>query len=120
MNDAMKSALQNFRACAEDAPAGTYLDAKQLADIIGSACDNLIKNVRAMGLQADNCDLIFTVEATIYDYVKRSNPNAGLFPAAEGFGSAMDTPARDRVIANAERDRDCLAGLQQPALPAGI
>ena len=118
MNDAMKIALSNFRACAENAPSGTYLDAKQLAGGIGETCDNLIKEVRAIGLKADNCDLIFAVEAAIYDYVKRSNPGAGLFPTAEGFGWAMDTEARERVIANAERDRDCLANLQSPVATA--
>ncbi|EPV8686698.1 hypothetical protein ACWAUP_000350 [Pseudomonas aeruginosa] len=118
MNDALKIALSNFRACAESAPSGTYLDAKQLARVIGEACDNLIKDVRAIGLKADNCDLIFAVEAAIYDYVKRSNPGAGLFPTAEGFGSSMGTEARDRVIANAERDRDSLAKLQRPVAVA--
>lgn len=106
MNDAMKAALSNFRACAEDAPSGTYTEVKQLAGVIGKACDNLIKDVRAIGLRADTCDLIFVVEAVIYDYVKRSNPDEGLFPAAEGFGLSMNTEARERVIANAERDRD--------------
>ncbi len=111
MNESIKTALSHFRTCVEDAPTGTYLDAKQLAGVIGEACDSLIKEVRRIGLKADNCDLIFAVEAALYDYVKRSNPDAGLFPIAEGFGAAMDTEARERVIANAERNRDCINSL---------
>jgi len=114
MNNALKAALRDFHACTEYAPAGTYMQARQLAENIGNACDNLIRDVRAMDLQADNCDLIFAVEAVIYDYVKRSNPGESLFPTAEGFGSAMDTEARDRVIVSAERDRDFLASIATP------
>ena len=113
MNNAMKAALQDFRACAENAPSVTYMEAKQLSEVIGNTCDDLIKEVRAMGLRADNCDLIFAVEAAIYDYVKRSNPDSGLFPTAEGFGASMDTEARARVNENAERDRDFLLNIQK-------
>lgn len=108
----MENALSNFKACASDAPEGTYEEAKKLNEIIGSACDQLMRDIRAMGLRADNCDLVYGLEAAMYDYVKRSNPDNVMFPVSEGFGSAMDTPARERVIANAKRDRDFLARLQ--------
>lgn len=117
MSTELKKTLEHFKRCADEAPQGTYEDAKRLNEVIGNTCDNLIKEIRALGLKADTCDLIFAVEATIYDYVKRSNPAAPLFPVAEGFGSAMDGPARDRVIAQAERDRDILAALGHS--PAG-
>lgn len=98
----MENALRNFKSCADEAPKGTYEDAKRLNAVIGDTCDNLIKDIKALGLKANCCDLIFAVEATIYDYVKRSNPDAPLFPVAEGFGASMDTPARERVITQAE------------------
>lgn len=104
-------ALSNFRACVEDAPAGTYEDAKALGKTIDATCATLIQDIRSLGLKADTCDLIFAVEAAIYNYVATSNPESGLFPTAEGFGSAMSTLARERVIASAERDRDSLASV---------
>lgn len=106
MNNEIKAALNNFRACIDEAPEGTYEDAKALGVVIGETCDKLIKHVRALGLKADGCDLIFAVEAAIYDYVKRSNPEAGLFPTAEGFGYSMGTEARERVISSAESSRE--------------
>jgi len=111
MNREMEAALRNFKQCADEAPKGTYEDAKQLNNVVGNACDQLMKDIRALGLKADACDLIFEVEAAIYDYVKRSNPESSLFPVAEGFGSAMAGPARDRVLAQTVSNRDFLRGI---------
>lgn len=108
MNRDLKSDLSHFKRCAEEAPEGTYEDAKHLNEVIGGACDNLIREIRALGLKADNSDLIFAVEAAIYNYVKQSNPEAPLFPVAEGFGISMDGPDRDRIITQAEDDREFL------------
>lgn len=104
----IKTALERFKRCAEDAPEGMHTEAKELNSVIGEACDNLIKELRALGLKADTCDLIYEVEAKIYDYVKQSNPDATMFAVAEGFGAAMDGPAADRVRTQAVRDRDFL------------
>lgn len=89
MNREQLAALSNFKRCAETAPEGTHDEAKRLNEVIGETCDQLIRNIKALGLQADPCDLIFAVEASIYNYVKRSNPDATLFPVSEGFGSAV-------------------------------
>ena len=70
-----------------------------------------MREVRGLGLKADTCDLIFEVEAAIYDYLRRSNPEAAVFPTAEGFGSSMDGPARERVLEQAARDRAFLDSL---------
>lgn len=102
------TALENFKRCADDAPEGMHAQAKALDAVIGEACINLMKDVRALGLKANNCDLIYEVEAAMYDYVKRSNPDATLFPLAEGFGAAMAGEARERVLVQATRDRDYL------------
>lgn len=106
-------AFENFRRCVDDAPAGSYDAAKELAAVIGDACDNLMKEVRALGLKADACDLIYHVEATIYEYVKRSNPQSTIFPVSEGFGSAMSGPARDRVIAQAKSNVEFLQSFNE-------
>lgn len=105
--------FENFRQCVSDSPEGTYEAAKELSSVIGDACDNLMKEIRMLGLKADNCDLIYHVEATIYDYVKRSNPESTLFPVSEGFGKSMDGPARERVIAQAEFNRGWVAQLKK-------
>lgn len=110
MSHQLKTALTNFKSCADLAPEGAYEEAKRLNLVIGEACNQLIQSIRALGLKADNCDLIFEVEAAIYDYVKRSNPESTLFPVSEGFGEAMDGPARSRVIEQAKNDVAFLRG----------
>lgn len=112
----MSKQLDNFKRCCDEAPEGTYEDAKWLNECIGDTCDNLMNDLRNLGLKADACDLIYKVEATIYDYVKRSNPDNSMFAVAEGFGEAMDGPARERVIAQAKRDRDCLKACKKQGL----
>ncbi len=94
MNTSLGNALNNFKQCADEAPEGTFEDAKRIKSIIGDACDTLMHEVRALGLKADACDLIFEVEASMYDYIRRSNPDATVFPTAEGFGSALNGPSR--------------------------
>jgi hypothetical protein len=113
----IKDALNDFRACVRNAPEGCYDDAKRLYAVIGTTCDTLMQDVRGMGLKADNCDLIFAVEAAVYNYVRQSNPNATVFPSAEGFGAALDGPARDRVLAQLARDRDFLRDAQSSRNP---
>lgn len=111
MDRRIESALNNFKSCAENAPEGTYEEAKKLNDVIGNAVDDLMGAIKDLGLKADNCDRAFELEAAIYDYVKRSNPESTIFPVSEGFGSSMDTPARERVIAQAESNRDFLRSI---------
>lgn len=107
---AIKQALENFKRCAEDAPEGTYEDAKRLNEVIGDAMDGLMREIRAMGLKADACDRAFELEAMVYDYVRQSNPDSALFHTAEGFGSTMAGDARERVLAQARQNRDFLRG----------
>lgn len=104
LNAMNKAAFENFCQCVDNAPVGTYLDAKELRTTIGDTADTLMKDVRELGLQANNCDLIYAVEVAIYDYVKQSNPDSNLFALAEGFGSSMNSPARERVLAQTARD----------------
>lgn len=93
----MNNDYQMFRTCAEEAPDGAYQQAKDIAALLGDTCDQFMRDLRALGLKANNCDLIYAVESGLYDYVKKSNPDATVFPTAEGFGAAMDSPAHARV-----------------------
>jgi hypothetical protein len=102
------TAFDNFREGCEAAPEGTYVEAKQLRDVIGDAADSLIREVRAMGLKTDNCDGIYKVEEAIYEWIRNANPDASTFATCEGLGYAMGTPAADRVLARLTADRDFL------------
>lgn len=108
MSDTLHTDLENFKRCAQEAPAGCYDEAKRLNEVIGDTVESLMRELRGMGLKANNCDLAFGLEAAIYGYVKQSNPAATVFPVAEGFGAGLAGPARDRVLAQAQRDRDFL------------
>ncbi|MBO9878478.1 hypothetical protein [Xanthomonas sp. D-99] len=105
---ALNAALESFERCADEAPRGTYEHAKQLATLIGETAQSLISGLREIGLDANNCDGIREVEAVIYGYIKDSNPDATVFPTAEGFGAALEGPARDRVLVQAVQNRDFL------------
>ncbi len=93
--------FDNFEACADNAPAGTYEKQKDLRRLIGGIVDALISGLPAHGLRGDNCDRARDLEIEIYRYLVESNPDEGLFYTAEGFGSAMEGPARERVISQA-------------------
>lgn len=106
---AANTALSNLEACCENAPEGTYEDAKELRSILGETCDTFMARLRELGLKTPNCDQIREVEAVLYNYVREANPER--YASAEGFGTSMDGPARERVIAAASRDRDFLLGI---------
>jgi hypothetical protein len=98
---ALNHAWTAFEQCAEDAPEGAYEQAKAIAQVVGLCANHLIKELREIGLGANNGDGLREVEAVIYGYIKNSNPDACVFPTAEGFGEAMGGVARERVLAQA-------------------
>ena len=108
MNSVNHKALENFKRCVDEAPEGCYEEAKRLNEMMGDTCSTLMADLRSLGLKADACDLIYEVEVAIYQYVRRSNPDATLFATAEGFGSGLNGPARERVLAQAAANRDAL------------
>ena len=112
MNREAIDELMNFKACAENAPEGAYEDCKQLERLIGDHMDLLMAELREIGLLAANDDRILALEATVYQYVKSSNPEAWFIHTAEGFGWAMHTEARERVIAQAAASVAFLKSLQ--------
>lgn len=111
MNRSLVTALLNFKQCAEEAPEGCYDQAKALNEVIGNACDDLMRELRALGLKASAADFAFELEGAMYDYARKSNPDATVFPTAEGFGAGLNGPARERVLAKAASNRDFLRSL---------
>lgn len=109
MTPELKTALSNFKRCAEEAPPGTYGRAKQLDAIIGGALEHFMRQLREAGYVADCCDHAFALEAAMYEYTKRSNPRATVFFVSEGFGASMDGPERERVIEQAKDEVDLIA-----------
>jgi hypothetical protein len=112
VTQAKKASLEHFLSCVEDAPEGTFEEAKQASLLIRACVDDLVHGLRAMGMHAGGGDSIFELEALIYDFAKRSNPSATVFSSAEGFGVAMAGPARERVLAQAQSERDALVALR--------
>ena len=98
---ALNEQLGNLEACAENAPDGAYDHAKQISAFLGETFDHLRTELAAIGLKLDNSDKYREFEAVLYGLIKDSNPECYTFPVSEGFGSSMDGPARERVIAQA-------------------
>ena len=94
MSEASSNALFDFRTCAEEAPAGTHTLAVCVNDVIEETAKRLTTELRGLGLGTDNCDRLWQVEAAIYDYIKRSNPDNQAFTSAEAFGRVMNNPER--------------------------
>lgn len=94
--------LALLEACVENAPDGTFEFEKRARTAIGDITDTLLRKTRALNLNAPSCDQIREVEAVIYGYLREANPLT--FAPAEGFGRAMDSPARERVIAQSAKN----------------
>lgn len=100
--------FSHLERCAQMAPEGTYQQAKDVSEMIGSLSNKLLRTLRAMGMKALNDDRLRNVEAAVYAYVLESNPDASGLLVGEGFGEHVDGPAGDRIIAVTVRDRDFL------------
>lgn len=106
----LNDSLSKLNDCADHAPSGTYEDAKELNDLLGDTCDEFMRQLKAMGLKTPNCDQIREVECVLYGYVVDANPMR--YATAEGFGSAMNTQAKDRVIRQAAESHAFLASMR--------
>lgn len=102
----------SFRYACEEAPEGTYLQAKDIRRLIGDLADALIRKGRDLGLEVDTCDGIHNVEATMFDMLRQKNPDSQIEQAI-GFGRTItDFPEqKERIIAGLVRDRDFLLSL---------
>lgn len=107
-NPELSRALENFRRCTDEAPLGTYDEAKVLRGLIDNAMDDFAAALRGHGFAANNCDLAWELETALYAYVKQSNPDRTVFPTAEGFGEGMSGPARERVLAQSKGNLEAL------------
>jgi hypothetical protein len=111
-NRDMNTRLSNLEACAEYAPSGTYAMARSAIVAIEDAQNEIRMALNLNGFLAMGDDRLRNLEVAIYEYMLGCNHGATELAVAEGFGAAMGTPARERVIAQAERDRDALAALK--------
>lgn len=110
---ALNAQLENLEACAENAPEGAYEQAKDLSAFFGDTFRHLKTELSLMGLGLDNSDRYREFEAVLYGLIKDSNPESTMFAVSEGFGSAMDGPARERVIEQARSDVAAFKAIQE-------
>jgi hypothetical protein len=104
--------FSRFRDAVQDSPAGHLTQAKALAAAMDEALELYRARLREIGLAADGSDHAYRLEAAMYDFARRSNPASGdFFAVAEGYGAAVQGPARERVIAQTRRDAEFLAPL---------
>lgn len=104
----LNSRLSNLRDCADTAPEGTYERAKQAAACLNECADSIFAIFKQHGFKLRDTNAFRDVEASLYGLMLDSNPEEYQLITAEGFGSAMSGPARDRVLRQTERDRDAL------------
>src|SRR5215469_12876877 len=98
--------LENLEACFENAPVGTYQQAKDTVEAIWHLSNEILHTFRGYGFQAGNDDRLRNLEVAIYGYFLESNPDACFVHSAEGFGRHMDNPLlRDRIITDAAANR---------------
>lgn len=88
--------------CAENAPEGTFEQAKQVTEIIGEIADGALDYFRAKGIAFSNGDGIRNVEVSIFKELIASQPEPDTFLAdAIGWGTlydAGDTHSRCAMI----------------------
>lgn len=101
--------LSNLQACAEHAPPGTYDRAKEAAAVINECAESIFAIFKAAGFKLRGMDGFRDLEAQFYGLMRESNPDEFDLDTGEGFGFAMGTEAKERVIAQTIRDRDALA-----------
>lgn len=109
-NRELNNRLSNLQACAEHAPEGTYERAKAAAEVINDCAESVFAIFKAAGFKLAGNDRFRDIEAALYGLMRESNPTEYQLDTGEGFGYAMGTEARSRVIRQTERDRDALAG----------
>lgn len=101
--------FQRLDDCAEYAPEGTYEREKEIAAAVNELTNAVFARVKSLGLNAPNGDQIEAVCGAIYGYIRDANPLA--VAAGEGFGTHVRGAARERIIAQAIRDRDFIQSL---------
>ncbi len=112
---------QDFTAAVEHAPEHVHEFAKDVHAMIGESVETLMKDLRRLGVKADNCDRCMTLEIDIYSYIIDSNRDQqSAFHSAEAFGAIMrgdDEALKARVMASTIADRDFIQGIKPVGNP---
>jgi hypothetical protein len=106
---AIATAFQHFLVCVDNAPEGTFVDAKEIRETIGDLADRLLMAANEHDLKVCNCDGIFNLEIEVYGCLRAQNEDR--FLGAEGYGRAFDELDRDgqrEMNRRLESDRDFL------------
>lgn len=99
--------LTKIERAAEQAPAGTFMRTKDVAEAVSDASNAVMEALKDHGFAALNNDRLRELEAMIYGYLLAGNPGVrDELTVAEGFADALDGPAAERVLAQLTRDRD--------------
>ncbi len=106
-NRPLNRRLSNLQVCAQQAPAGTYEDAKLVVEAMEDIANHIMFTLSAAGVKVSGDDKMRNLQVALYEYILANN--ADRFASAEGFGEHVDGPAGPRVMAQAIRDRDFLA-----------
>lgn len=112
--------FQHFLVCVDNAPTGTFEDAKEIRDMMGTTVDNMIKEAQALDLDVCNSDGAFNLEIEIYGWLRRKNVDR--FNQFEAFGKCFDEAdefLRERILRGLTSDRDFLARLEADRALAG-
>lgn len=107
---ALSAEMTLFEDAAASVPEGIAEDAKALSAFFSDVF-TLIKDRLAeadVGLTLPNDDRYREFEAVLYGMLRDGNPDSSLFNVTVGLGYALETPAKDRVLAGLIRDRDFL------------
>jgi len=118
----LSARLSNIELCAEYAPAGTFNNAKALAQAISDISEQILTTLNVAGFTPANDDRLREVEAVIYGYVMRSCQDSDHFGllTAEGFGENVTGPSGPRLVAQAKRNRDALNAIQLRAAAEAV
>ena len=97
-----------MQECARHAPEGTYERAKQAAEVINDCAESIFEIFKAAGFKLNGDDRFRDIESALYGLMRDSNPTEYQLDTGEGFGYAIGTEAKGRVISQTLRDRDAL------------
>ena len=78
--------LQRFQAIAGISKPGAFDEAGALNELLQATTNDFMRELRELGLKADNCDHAYRLEAALYAYVRASNPANGMLSQAEACG----------------------------------
>lgn len=103
-NRELNERLSNLQACAENAPEGTYVRAKEAAQVIDDCAEEIFAIFKRAGFKLKGMDGFRDLEAHLYGLLREANPEEYQLDTGEGFGWAMGSDSRERVLAQTRSD----------------